>query len=644
MTGVAVGKEKEGGFRITVNDKILVHLFDYARYQERPEMPREVTQQGIAETVNARRSHVSLALSTLRERGLVEERTVRVTDEVRRRKGYSLTSKGYEAAKKLVESCQDRTVRIEDAGGVKEIRVSELPEILGETYYLVDILCCTNREGTLDVAQLTGQKVETPAPAPPEPKLQMPRAATDCPNCYVRLEFPYDSEGPITVVCGSCGVTFRASVGAPSYEGVRPTAQSVATAATPPRYTARETQGLVVLGIGTILSGVASLSLLLPTPVIALILIFLALPTVLIAATLFQNPVNRAMSGFGAALLITSPVFLFANWTVVLGISLQFAASLVLVAAMANMHIDSPMMKLAMGDAAALVAAVTPLYIPWGIPIGFALLFAAGAMLAPVALSTDAKNDRDRDLMVVSGLTAAVGAATYFHGIVISSWDTVGLGRLALIVVPLFAFAVLETPVSKRIRAEVVSVLGVFLMAFAMLMVAAPWLIGWTPDLAAYVLIFGAGAVYVALRIHKLKSLWPQICLGVGLFIITVSLATLALKWSSMSYMWIIALLAWTVVGASLCSARFAKEIAERLASFRAGTVAAVGAAVALAGAYMLLTGLAVEGAVEVVLGVPLIGYAVLRGGGPWVSRLAATTTFTVAVALTWLAIAQRIL
>ena len=160
MTGVAVGKEKEGGFRITVNDKILVHLFDYARYQERPEMPREVTQQGIAETVNARRSHVSLALSTLRERGLVEERTVRVTDEVRRRKGYSLTSKGYEAAKKLVESYYERTVRIEDAGGVKEVRVSELPEILGEKYYLVDVLCCTNREGTLDVAQLLRAEAE----------------------------------------------------------------------------------------------------------------------------------------------------------------------------------------------------------------------------------------------------------------------------------------------------------------------------------------------------------------------------------------------------------------------------------------------------------------------------------------------------
>ena len=127
---VAVRTIQEDVARITVNQKILVHLVEYVRYQDRPEVPKEITQHGISEVVGARRSHISLALSTLRERGLVEERTVRVTDEVRRRKGYFLTAKGYETAKDLVARFLARTVRIESSEGVKDVKVSELPEVL----------------------------------------------------------------------------------------------------------------------------------------------------------------------------------------------------------------------------------------------------------------------------------------------------------------------------------------------------------------------------------------------------------------------------------------------------------------------------------------------------------------------------------
>src|SRR3972149_3275044 len=153
-------------FRVTVNDKILVHLLDYVRYAEKPEAPREVTQQGIAEVHSARRSHISLAVNTLRERGHLEERTMRITDEVRRRKAYFLTPKGCEAGKRLTASFHARTVRVEDASGVRDVPIGKLSEVLGEKYYLVDILCCTSREGILDLAQLTGQQAAPEAPPP----------------------------------------------------------------------------------------------------------------------------------------------------------------------------------------------------------------------------------------------------------------------------------------------------------------------------------------------------------------------------------------------------------------------------------------------------------------------------------------------
>src|SRR3989337_953057 len=151
-----------GAFRVTVNDKVLVHLLDFANLRDAGEVPADITQPGIAEVVNARRSHVSAAIATLRGRGLLEEQLARVTDQVRRRKAYFLTPKGYEEARKLGEGFRARTVRVSVDGAEREVGIADLPDVLGERYFLVDVLCSVRRDGTLDLATLPGQPEKGP--------------------------------------------------------------------------------------------------------------------------------------------------------------------------------------------------------------------------------------------------------------------------------------------------------------------------------------------------------------------------------------------------------------------------------------------------------------------------------------------------
>jgi len=88
-----------GPVRVTVNQRILVHLLGFVRAAEFDAVPPAVTQQGIADALRVRRSHVTLALQALHRRGLVEDRTARVVGGARRKKAYALTPQGYARAR-----------------------------------------------------------------------------------------------------------------------------------------------------------------------------------------------------------------------------------------------------------------------------------------------------------------------------------------------------------------------------------------------------------------------------------------------------------------------------------------------------------------------------------------------------------------
>jgi len=639
IAAVAVKTETEGAFRITVNDRILVHLLEYTRYSDRPEVPREITQQGISEIVGTRRSHVSLALSTLRERSLVEERTVRVTDEVRRRKGYFLTSKGFEAAKSLAEKYLQSKVRIEEAGGVKEVAISDLPQLLGEKYYLVDVLCCLNKDGTLDVAELTGQRAEAAheeqAKAPVTP---MARATAMCPMCATRVEFPYENEEMLTVICGSCGNTFRTSVGSPVY-APQPLTQVEVTAPTAaPKMSGLGTgQKFLLIGLG--ISSIVSLTMLTSFFFISCGLLLAVYPCLLVSVSSMRNRVDQAQVIFGTSMLLVAPVFILFNGLGVFWVGLQFAGTFALAAAAANIVVMPLRYKLAIATAFAVAASLVPASVPWGIPLGFGLLVGCAALMATIVFTSEAKEAGEKDGIAASSFVAAFGVISYMHWMTVDGWNLQAIARIALVTATLYAFAAFAKPVSRSVRAEIVFVLGVFLISLGLFTVAATSVAGWESDLAAYLVVFGGGAVYASGMIRKQENPWGQVCLGAGLFLALVSVSMIITGSSTLSVPWLMSFSVWLAVGLSLCAVRFAREIKEWIVSVRAGTIAAAGASVIFAGAYMLMRGFQAEGAVELALGSPLVGYAVLKSGAPWVPRLAVSSLFVAAVAATSYAI-----
>jgi len=137
-----------GRVRVTVNQKVLVHLLSYARWTDRGDAPAPVTQQGIADALRVRRSHVTLALQGLAERGLVEYRTARVVGGARRKKAYVLTPLGYERAQETRGLLASLPVRLLDDGS--EVALARVPERLGGDLTFAELLARLRPDGALD--------------------------------------------------------------------------------------------------------------------------------------------------------------------------------------------------------------------------------------------------------------------------------------------------------------------------------------------------------------------------------------------------------------------------------------------------------------------------------------------------------------
>jgi len=141
-----------GRVRVTMNQKILVHLLDYAWTADRQDAPSATTQLGIATTLRARRSHVTLSLAALRERGLVEDRTTRIVGGRRRKKAYALTPLGYQRAREARAFLESLRVQLLDDGA--EIALSRVPERLGRALDLTELLPWLRPDGILDARPL----------------------------------------------------------------------------------------------------------------------------------------------------------------------------------------------------------------------------------------------------------------------------------------------------------------------------------------------------------------------------------------------------------------------------------------------------------------------------------------------------------
>jgi AAA ATPase domain len=106
---------------LTVGEKILFHLFQNLKSEDKYEVPFDVTQDGIAQSCGISRAHAAIELKKLRESNQIIEKLSHVKRAKSRRKVYSLTPEGKVKAGKIVEHVRNENVET----GVDSSRISQ---------------------------------------------------------------------------------------------------------------------------------------------------------------------------------------------------------------------------------------------------------------------------------------------------------------------------------------------------------------------------------------------------------------------------------------------------------------------------------------------------------------------------------------
>ncbi len=103
-----------------MNERLLLHLRDYALPRYREDVPPQATQEGIAEALGIRSNHVPRAVRKLVGDGAVEEVVSHVSGFARRRKAYFLTEKGLAIAEGVLKRMSAVAVDVETEGGERK--------------------------------------------------------------------------------------------------------------------------------------------------------------------------------------------------------------------------------------------------------------------------------------------------------------------------------------------------------------------------------------------------------------------------------------------------------------------------------------------------------------------------------------------
>ncbi len=118
--------------RLTVKERILLHLLEVPRQEEAVEVSPEVSREGVAGAVGIHVRHLTQYIRPLVEETLVQERKAHVRGIRQRRKVYSLTDGGRMEAIRLRKRVEAEPIIVQDDSGAQLLRVrGSLERLLG---------------------------------------------------------------------------------------------------------------------------------------------------------------------------------------------------------------------------------------------------------------------------------------------------------------------------------------------------------------------------------------------------------------------------------------------------------------------------------------------------------------------------------
>lgn len=141
--------------KLTVNERILLHLRRYYGAKKLVEAPQTVTQKGIADAIDIRVTHVPRSVKKLDEEGMIYESVMHIKGLDKRRKAYFLTEKGMFYANEIKRNIEERRIPYKDENGkVNDVKIEELDEITGIKVDVLDLVRLIDREGVLSQSSL----------------------------------------------------------------------------------------------------------------------------------------------------------------------------------------------------------------------------------------------------------------------------------------------------------------------------------------------------------------------------------------------------------------------------------------------------------------------------------------------------------
>ena len=95
---------------LTVSERILFHLNSYVKFEDKYEVPFDVTQDGISQACAISRAHAAIELKKLKASGVIQEKLSHVRKGKARRKTYFLTFEGKARAAKVSQYVKESQV------------------------------------------------------------------------------------------------------------------------------------------------------------------------------------------------------------------------------------------------------------------------------------------------------------------------------------------------------------------------------------------------------------------------------------------------------------------------------------------------------------------------------------------------------
>ena len=112
--------------RLTAKERVLLHLLEFAKSADAPEVPVELTQRGVRVATGIDVRHFAQYVRPLVRQGVVRERTAHVRGLLHRRKVYVLTDDGRRKATGIRERVGSTTVHVRDGLATRTATVAEI--------------------------------------------------------------------------------------------------------------------------------------------------------------------------------------------------------------------------------------------------------------------------------------------------------------------------------------------------------------------------------------------------------------------------------------------------------------------------------------------------------------------------------------